>query len=235
VSPIVTIKVSEEEYRDLKKRAEELGFSTLSEYILSMLKEGRPHVPLEAKPSEPKPSPEQSKVIMAVERKVQDIVNPYTAKIEELSRRISIVIEKLEELHDAIEELRKAKVRLESLRRAETRPKRRRSKMTAIEHLREEGVVFQSELTWLNNPRAFFEKLRREGAIVIKAGEEYVAVDTSYWEEFKKILAKEKADDPEKVKAKMSERMSKLFARLLSEGVVFYDPTSKEWTVASEE
>lgn len=228
MSPIVTIRLSDEEYKALKEMSEKLGYSSVSDYVASLLRG-------EVKPEKEARKARADDVVAAVERKVQDIVNPYTAKIEELSRRISLVIEKIEELRDAVEKLSKeAPARAAKARGAPERPAASRRRATAMERLKEDKVVFQSELSWLSKPSAFFAKLEREGAVVFKVAGEYVAVSPDFWEEMLSILSKDKTGSAEKVKESMSEKMKKLFSKMLSEGLVVFDPTSKKWEVVVE-
>ncbi|MEM4035987.1 MAG: hypothetical protein QXU97_05205 [Fervidicoccaceae archaeon] len=228
--PTITIKLSDEEYEILKKKAEERGLSSVTEYLLAIARETPPISQRVARGEAQLIEQEQARLIASVERKIHDIINPYTAKIDELSRRIAAVIERLDELRESVEISRRGEA--PASRPAPARARRRGT--SAIERLREDGVVFQSELTWLSNPPAFFDKLKREGAVVFRLGGEYVAVDQRFWEEFKSRLSKERGEKAEEVASRLPAKMSRLFLKLSAEGLASYNKEARSWIIFEE-
>jgi len=229
--PIVTIKLTDEEFNQLKSRAAARGFESISEYMKSLaLSE---HKPIEAQVLPQKEAKEKAEegsskereLVQSIARAVQDIVNPFTAKIDELARSVAELRERIEKLEEAVQKgAHEAEARPEA-----ARPSKAGRGATAIERLSIEGVVFQSELTWLKNPKAFFDKLKREGAVVIELEGEYIAVDPEFWDKFQSKLSGTNERDPAKVAKSLPEKMASLFKKLLSEGKVVYDSEEGVW------
>ncbi len=224
--PIISIKVDEKQFKELKEKARKHGFETISDYLLSIIKEGEKIIPEEKE----KESLEQ-KISFLVKRKIEDAINPYTEKIDLLARNISLLMERMDKLEEKIAELKEVPPPPQQTRVVQ----RRQTKMTAIDHLRKDKIVVQSELGWLNRPKAFFDKLKREGAIVFKSQQEYVAVDSDFWNDFLEKLSELESEDPEVIKRSLPDKMALLFDLLLKEGMVFYDQIEKKWIVAVEE
>ena len=195
-----------------------------------------------------------------MERRVQDMINPWTAKVDRVAQEVAGIVERLEALE---EEVKKLKEEVEKLREAprermerpaveqpahtprryqphyhahqgfeggEERPRRRRR--TAIEWLHEQGVLFESELTRLRDRDAFFEKLRREGAIVIELPHERVAVDRSFWEEFVRRIEGLGTTREDEIRVLLGDKMSKLFEKLKSAGIIYFDAKEGRWRLS---
>jgi len=224
--PIISIKVDERQFKELKEKAKQHGFETVSDYLLSIIREEKKTIPEEKE----KESLEQ-KISFLVKRKIEDAINPYTEKIDLLARNISLLMERIDKLEEKITELRETPTTTQQPKIIQ----RRQAKMTAIDHLRKDKIVVQSELGWLNRPKAFFDKLKREGAVVFKSQQEYVAVDSDFWNDFLEKLSELESEDPEIIKRSLPDKMALLFDLLLKEGMVFYDQIEKKWIVAVEE
>ncbi len=229
--PVVTIKLNEEEYEQLKKRALEEGFSSVPEYIKDLMFKTEGLV--EKKIVSEEKTGEKESLVQPLIRTIQDMINPFTAKIDELARSIGDLKERIEALEEKVMALEKP-VTVPARRETMYAPSRRtsRSRKSAIDHLHDEGVVFQSELSWLNNPKAFFDKLKREGAVVIEGSRESIAVDAEYWDNFVSRLKTITAEDPREVERMLPGKMASLFKKLVDEGRIFYDKLENKWSIA---
>ncbi len=238
---IIMVKLSEEEYKRLAEKSKEEGYALLSDYLRTLILRS---LGVESPGEAAKPAVEQfeKKLLGRLERKLQDIVNPWTQRIEKLSQQISVLYEQLDELRERINTLEKEVRELKESPRAtsymphtgyrrtgfERGERRRRS---AIERLKEQGVVFESDVRWLKDRTAFFEKLKREGAIVVNASGERIAVDREFWIRFLEKLEEIRTSDEEEVRGRLDEQEYRLFSQLRKAGVVFYDAKDGKWLV----
>ena len=262
---LVAIKIPDDIYRELERRAKEAGYTLVSDYIrdivlrelgragislrgieerLTRLEEGEltPRLYeriLEIVKSALAESVEKTltvggtietkedttdKIVQRIERKVMDIINPFTAKVDSIASKLADLIERVEVLEERVEkleeELRKAKEQVVQ------KPHHRR---TAIDRLREQGVVFESELRWLRDRSAFFERLRREGAIIFDVKGERVAIHPSFWSKFKDKVEKLPTAIDDEVRVLLRDTEYKLFSKLREAGLVYYDSSKKAW------
>lgn len=172
-----------------------------------------------------------------LERRIEDILNPFTAKIDEVNRRLSQILELLEALQEqqaeasAREKLEKPAPRAERVERVS-----RQRRPSAMEKLKEQKVVFYSDVAWMKAPEKLFEKLSREGALVFEAYGELVGVDPEFWSEFTRLLAELSISDPDKVgtllSAKLGEQARRLFEKLKKAGLAYYDRDRGVWVVS---
>ncbi len=156
-----------------------------------------------------------------IERRVQDLVNPYTAKIDEVYRRLAEIQEKLEEIEEKTKQLEE-KIK-------EYKPRQVEKRKTGIERLREQGVVFESELYRLRNRDAFFEYLARSGAKIIEAKNERIALDPEFWEKFTHKLSEITTSNEDEIKILLTKQEHKLFEKLKESGLLYYDSKSRKW------
>lgn len=231
--PIISIKLTNEEFNQLKAKAASKGFENISDYLKSVAMSDQKTIQqtsfLTKEPIEQEAlGTKEKEIIQNITRAVQDIVNPFTAKIDELARSIAELRERIDELEDTFQKVLQ-QVEEKTEEKKITKPTRG---STAIERLSIEGVVFQSDLTWLKNPKAFFDKLKREGAIVIELEGEYIAVDPDFWDKFQSKLASLKERDPAKASKMLPDKMATLFRKLLSGGKLAYDPEENIWRIS---
>ncbi len=102
-----------------------------------------------------------------------------------------------------------------------------------MERLKSEGVLFQEDAGWIRVPEKFFSSLEKRGAVVLKIGEEYVAVDRDYWENFVNTLRSlDVADSIEAEKAlqaEIGEKAGRLFRKLVRSGLAVFDEDKGMW------
>ncbi len=164
-------------------------------------------------------------VMNRIERRVQDMINPFTAKVDDISRRLTDIYERVEGLELKIKNLEN---QVTSLQAREVRRK------TGLERLREQGVVFESELTGLRNRDAFFRYLEREGAKVLKLPHERVAIDPTFWSTFISKLSRLSTTNEEEISKKLTKQEHKLFIKLKEAALLYYDPMEARWKLVEE-
>lgn len=219
----VKIELRRDEYEALKALAREEGYLLVSDYIAALARKAmsrrEPVQQIDAKEL-------ADAISKRLERTVADLVNPFTGKIDEISRKISELVEAIE----AREEAPRAAQERAAEKRAPSQP-------SAIDRLREQGVVFKEDVSWMKLPERFFEKLKREGAVVIDVGDEKIAVDPALWERFKeeasRISVKSVDDAATLMSTYLGDRAAKLFKRLVKLGVLVYDEDERVWVVQS--
>jgi predicted nucleic acid-binding Zn-ribbon protein len=251
------IVLSDEEYNNLVERAKKDGFILLNEYIKYLL--------LGYGEKNSKPQIDTSMIINRIERKVQDILIPFTSEIDTLKKQIAMVYEKLDEIlptqeardlsHEKKLEPQKKSKEVEETKQSEKaiekeklqpqketkEVKERKNEITPSEKgiekkkdamgvLKEQGVVSESELS-LRNPDAFFSKLESEGAKIIMTEKERIAIHPDFYTKFVNDLSKVNIADVNEAMKRLNEKEAKLFKKLVSEGLAFFDNESKAWKV----
>jgi len=267
---IVAFSLPDDLYEELKRRAGRRGYSLVSDYVRALVlrelgygdeaerirelirEELRKLV---AEGSEVKVEPVDvdkllEKLQARLERRLQDMINPWTAKIDQIQARLAELQEKIEGIEERLKgaEPREEKATRERSggafqqsaafqgergERREYRPHGKRK--TAIDRLREQGVVYEHDVQWLRDRDAFFEKLRREGAVIFDLGGERVAVDPTFWENFKEKLEMLPTANEEEIKLLLTSQQYELFKRLKEAGLVYFDATKRAWRLTEEE
>jgi uncharacterized membrane protein len=172
--------------------------------------------------SEPRPDEKSLRTLL-------DIINAYTGKIDELSRRVSQVIEILEDISSRLQNLE------EQLRSAAQQPRqveRKEPRKSALDILKEQGVMFESDIaSKIKNRDAFFERLRRGGAVVIELARERVAVDPDFFTRFKDKVAKLASSSEDVLSRELEKNELRLLKALSSSGLAYFDSTRKRWVI----
>ncbi|MEM4681121.1 MAG: hypothetical protein QXM56_02025 [Acidilobaceae archaeon] len=213
---IIKLSLPKSEYERLRALAKSRDYTTVSEYVKEILRT------LVKEGPQAEPSLETEQVAKRLERMVADLLNPFTAKIDEVLRRLSHIQELLET----------SRTPEEARAEAEVPPTTKRT-FTAIERLKREGVVFSEDVRWLRAPEKFFERLKREGAVVIERGQEKIAIDKDFWkrflEEVRNISVSNADEAAELIGMSLGEGGAKLFKKLTKLGLLVYDEDGGEW------
>ncbi len=183
-----------------------------------------------------------SKLEKKFERKLDDMLNPWTQKIDEFARKMAELQEKVEELEEAINELKQKKKErieekgIEEMKERFTERKEKRGKMFQI--FKERKVYFEAkDLGWAKNKERIIDILVKHGAIKIdteKWGR--ILVHPDAWNEFVGALKEAKSGSDEEVYELLhDEKLKELFDILRKEGVLYYDSSSKSWKLLSED
>lgn len=218
---IIKIELSRGEYEALKAISRREGYNLVSEYVKSVVKKalgerGEKVEGLSVK--------ELSEAIgKRIERIVSDLMNPYTGKIDDISRKISDIITILESISQEKEKTAKTIVR------------EAKKPITAIERLKSQGVVFSEDVQWMKSPEKFFEKLKKEGAIVLEYGSERIAIDSDLWESFREEVQSISVRDVDEastlIESFLGESAGKLFRKLAKIGLLLYDEDNGVWVL----
>lgn len=218
---IIEVRLSDSELATLEKRAKDAGYQDVRAYVEAIIKGG-------AQPPEQGSLDALSK---RVERLIQDVLNPFTQKVDDLAKRLA-------QIEEALEELRQARPQQAQEVKETARETKREGAQgsTALERLRRQGVVFQEELQWLRAPDRFFAKLEREGAVVLTLGDGRAAVDPDFWKKFvaevESTSLKDSRQVSDKVQADLGDRASALFNKMVRSGLVIYDEDQRRWKVS---
>jgi len=231
---VIKVELPRDEYLKLVRLAEEEGYPLASDYVRALVAralEGRLGGECPGGGLDERRLAEA--IARRLERRLADLINPFTAKIDEMQRRIGELVEALEQA-----EARGGPVEAEE--RPERPPARRRVERggpsRGMERLRSEGVVFESDLRGrLRQPEAFLRKLGSEGAVVLDLAGEKVAVDPGFWERLVESLSRLSIRDEGEVEsllsAELGERAARLFRLLVRSGLAYYDEDSASWVV----
>lgn len=233
----VLVWFTEEEYSRLSAEARRAGYATVGDYVRELTLRA-----LEAHREEAAYPKADAKAIAdavarRLERVVADLINPFTAKIDEVNRRVADLIEAIESMKPEAEAEQPTppptpKPARQPVRRATGRP-------SGMERLHEEGVVFEADVQWLRDPERFFAKLKSSGAKVLTVAGEKVAVDPSFWEEFKakveEIGVRDLAEAAILVRTEFGgdkgARAARLLEKLAKAGRAYYDEELGHWVV----
>ena len=225
----IKIELSRAQYEVLKEKAESAGYSSIVDYIRSLALAGASCTGQGL--DEARVAQEISK---RLERAIVDLLNPYTAKIDDINRKLSEIIESIEAL--STQRPQEALQPGEAVPTVREQRQARKGSMTASERLRSEGVVFYSDVKWMRAPERLFQKLEREGALVFGSGDNLVAVDPQFWEDFKSEVESLSVRDSEEasllIREKLGEKAGRLFERLVRHGVIIYDEDLDRWIIA---
>ncbi len=235
----VLVWFTEEEYSRLSAEARRAGYSTVGDYVRDLTLQA-----LEAGPGGQAPQADARAIADAIARKLErlvaDLINPFTAKIDEVNRRVA-------ELLEAVESMRPEGEAEQPPPPQTPRPVRQQARRAAgrpsgMERLHEEGVVFEADVQWLRDPDRFFAKLKSSGAKVITVAGEKIAVDPSFWEEFKakveKIGVRDLAEAAILVRTEFEgdkgARAARLLEKLAKAGLAYYNEELGHWIVKSD-
>jgi len=214
-------------YNELERLAREAGYSSVSEYIVSVIEN------LVAFTSRPLIS-DLDRWKTRIERYIQDEINKRLSLIDTMRSQIVELYEKLDsiqqrisELESTIQDMRREKVEVVS--EAQVLPTSRRRYKTGIERLKEEKIVFESKLPPKIQRDRLFAYFEREGAVVLKLSKERVAVDPDYWREFKQKLLDLSTSVEEEIKSLLGDRGFELWKALYSDNAIIYDSRVKKW------
>ncbi|MGC9121464.1 MAG: CopG family transcriptional regulator [Thermogladius sp.] len=209
----LTVYLDEDLFRALAFLSEKEGYPSILDYVVKLIKE-------RVEGAEKGGLEDSLKARIA--RIVQDELNKQLQVIENLRRQVAELYERVDYLTSVVEEIKS--------RATEVSEQRREKRKTGIERLREEKVVFESSLPKKLNRDAFFNYLRREGAVVIETSKERIAVDPDFWEDFKtKLFEKTATSDEDELRRALGDKGFMLFTKLRDDNQVIYDPVTKKW------
>jgi len=218
------LEIDEDTFRKIVDKAEKEGFSTITDYILMLIKrELSCETVLNIDEI-------YEKLKTRIKRFIEDEMSKYMQLINENRVKIAELYEAVDQLKNSVEDLKK-KIEQSVVYKA-----KQTGRKTGIERLREEKVVFESKLPSYIRREQFFNYLEREGAIVLRLSKERIAVEPSFWSEFKKKLFEEiNFDDEEKIKKILDNPGYELFRKLREEALIYFDSKDRKWYPSSRE
>lgn len=241
----VKLEFTEDEYRRIVDEARRRGYALprdlLKDVILDCLERGGEIRGYDVKIDERKLADAISR---RLERTIADLINPFTAKIDEMQQRLADIVESVEassQRHSPERyEQGKSEYRYHSEgRKTQWRSGEEHSQPGAIDRLKQQKVVFESDVSWMRAPERFFRKLEREGAVVLDAGGERIAVDRGFWSEFRRSLSEVGIRDPDEaaslVESMLGVKAGELFRKLVKSGLAYYNDEAGVWELAVEE
>jgi len=166
-----------------------------------------------------------------IDRKVQDMVNKFTSKIDELARNYGDLRSYVDELAERIGKLERALQ--EGL--AESGKREKKPRRTAMDILREQKIVFESEIAKkIKNRDSYFARLEKEGAIVLECDKQRVAVEPVFWDGFLKKIQSLSTNNEDEIKAKLDPLEYKLFKELRGSALLVFDNSKKQWILLEQ-
>ncbi|RLG79086.1 MAG: hypothetical protein DRO10_01175 [Thermoprotei archaeon] len=180
-------------------------------------------------------------------RVMGDTVNSYSKMLSDINVKMAQMMEILQDLSMKVEESKKGREQSAYPLPEEARPsyrgvERRRSyrgrerRKSAIEILGEQKVMYESEIAKkINNRDAFFDRLRRDGAIVLALKNQRVAVDRAFWEEFLKKVEELDTNREDQMKQALGKVGYELLKELSNSALAYFDLVRKKWVVNIEE
>lgn len=242
----IIIKVDDKVYDELERRARSEGFLTVSDYVRNLILRSLGYVSIEPHPIAPEHEESAvrrgtaiiEKLITYIERKIHDKINPFTSKIDEVNRKLAEVIERIELLEDKVKTLESKTFscyEATTPHAEEERERKEKPRRTARDILRDQKVMFESEIVKRIKDRdTFFLKLERSGAKIIEAKGERIAVDPDFWYEFIEKVKTLSTNNEDKIREYLDPIEYKLFNKLRESALIYFDATSRRWNLLIE-
>ncbi|MEM0014238.1 MAG: hypothetical protein QXX81_01595 [Zestosphaera sp.] len=168
-------------------------------------------------------------------RSATDTINTYSSLLTELRDRLVEVREVLDELGSKVEELPSKIVAQQAVEVAkpqalkEEAPKER---VTAIEILKRQKIIYEADIAKkIRNRDAFFDKLEREGAVVLELKDQRIAVDEEFWSDFIKKIESLTSDKEPDISKTLSRQEVELLKKLSESAIAYYDRNRKKWVI----
>jgi polyhydroxyalkanoate synthesis regulator phasin len=172
-------------------------------------------------------------------RKIQDQLNPFTSKIDQMAQKQAELAERLESLEERVKRLEE--VLQESVKASEkpraSEKSAKREKKSACEILKEQLVLFESDIAKrsgiMDRDRLFASIESKCGDIVIEGLKERIAVEKNFWSKFLDKLSKIDTSDDDKIKKQLDPLEFKLFKALKESALIVYSTTEKKWKLTN--
>lgn len=248
---VIVIKIPEDQYKRLEERAKALGFTLASDYVRYLVfkdLEAVSEAPklgleinalerivtksLEKMIAEGKITIEKiiERIIPKIERRIFDKVNPFTSKIDMIARHqaelreiVEVIVEKIKNIDERVSNLEKRVS--ESIKTVPSKRKKR-----AMEILKEQGILFESDLAKKIKDRdLFFSKLASYGAKVLELKSERVAIDPEMWINFIEKVRTLRTGNEDEIRKKLSDKEFRLFRELRESAMIYFDSVKGEW------
>ena len=271
----VLVKLPDEVYDELEKRAKEEGYVLVSDFIRDLISRELGKSPFNprkleqrierlengdlpprlqdaiwrlveeaiaakmasgATPSEVTVSEESlERLYKRIEREVHKLLIPWTEKIDDLAKRLAQLTEEVEEIKSKLGEGSGKEGGIENVekRRWHQEEQREKKRFTALDRLKVQGIIFESDLRTIRFKDSFFEKLKRGGAKIIPTSRYgRIAVHPETWERFIQVLNESTSGDDAEVLEKLdNEQLKMLFSALREDGLLIFDRSLGRWVL----
>lgn len=219
------IKLTDDEYKRLEEEARKEGYAILTSYIKFKLLSQSSFSTIETN------IPNSEEILKRLERRIQDMINPFTAEVETLKRKIAELAEKVESLEEVGKQKSDKLNTISKPLRENPQQPQQKPKKSLMEILKERGVMYESELN-LKNADAFFEKIEKEGGRVLYTDKERIAIDPDFYNSFIKKLTEVHTSDDLEAQKFLNKQEYKLFQKLRSLGIIYFDSNTKSWKIS---
>lgn len=163
-------------------------------------------------------------------RSATDTINTYSSLLTELRDRLVEVHEVLENLSSKIEEL-PSKIATQQPP-VETIQEKTRERVTAIEILRRQKIIYEADIAKkIRNRDAFFDRLGREGAVVLSLKDQRVAIDDEFWSQFVGKVESLTTDKDPEISKVLDKQEVALLKKLVESAIAYYDRSKKKWVI----
>lgn len=169
-------------------------------------------------------------------RSANDTLNAYSALMTEIRNKLTELYEAIDNLSKKIDDISSKMTLQQQLPQPQVevqQPKEKvREKISAIEILKKQNVIYESEIaSKIRNRDAFFDKLKREGAVVLELKDQRIAVDKAFWEEFLEKVSTLKTNVESEYVKVLGRAGTELLKKLNESGIAIYDVIKKKWVV----
>ncbi|PUA33544.1 MAG: hypothetical protein B7O98_03770 [Zestosphaera tikiterensis] len=169
-------------------------------------------------------------------RSANDTLNAYSALMTEIRNKLTELYEAIDNLSKKIDDIGSKVALQQQLPQPQVevqQPKEKvREKISAIEILKKQNVIYESEIaSKIRNRDAFFDKLKREGAVVLELKDQRIAVDKAFWEEFLEKVSTLKTNVESEYVKVLGRAGAELLKKLNESGIAIYDVIKKKWVV----
>ncbi len=169
-------------------------------------------------------------------RSANDTLNAYSALMTEIRNKLAELYEAIDNLSKKVDDISSKIVSTQQPPQPQVevqQPKEKTGgKISAIEVLKKQGIIYESEITSkIRNRDAFFNKLKREGAVVIELKDQRVAIDREFWEKFLEGVNTLKTNVESEYVKVLGRTGAELLKKLNENGIAIYDVIKKKWII----
>ena len=175
-----------------------------------------------------------------------DLLNSYSQVLNDIRLKLTELMDKIDGLESRINDLigkfEESQIQVAPKpevvpHEARESPKERSKerKTSAIGILKKQKVMFEADLaSKIRNRDAFFERLRKDGALVLSLTDQRVAIDPEYWGDFLTKLKSLDTNSEKKIHEVLGKVGSELLKALSKNALAYFDATKKRWVVLLE-
>ena len=175
-----------------------------------------------------------------------DVLNSYSQLLSDIRFKLGELLSAVQGLDSKINEFlsKLGEVGVQAVPTASTvsketyevqKEKGKERRASAIDILRKQKVMFEADLaSKIRNRDAFFEKLRRDGALVLSLTDQRVALDPGFWEEFLSKLKTLDTNSERRIQEVLGKAGSDLLKALSKNALAYFDTTKKRWVILLE-